>query len=171
MYNSETEKIFPIIERHIKGKVLDFGCGAVKVTPDADSIDCRPGTAANYELRNKDVYGLSTLHFVNKERPQEGRHQLRYDTIFSSHVLEHIPYWQQALKEIIKCLNPNGTLILYLPDAEYYNNRTNPEHYHSFEYEVFIRLFKECFSEVEIIKHGPHYDEGCYSFFLVAKKV
>lgn len=37
------------------------------------------------------------------------------DFVFSSHCLEHLDHWQQALKEWLRVLKRGGTLFLYLP--------------------------------------------------------
>ncbi len=40
------------------------------------------------------------------------------DFIFSSHCLEHIENWREALAEWIKKLRPKGTIFLYLPHPD-----------------------------------------------------
>lgn len=45
----------------------------------------------------------------------------RFDAIFASHVLEHIPWWQTdvVLKDWVACLNPGGSLHIVVPSLEW----------------------------------------------------
>jgi SAM-dependent methyltransferase len=58
----------------------------------------------------------------------------RYDFVFSSHCLEHIPDYYGALKEWIRVLKPGGTFFLYLPsvECEYWRPANNRKHVHIF---------------------------------------
>ncbi|MCX8054695.1 MAG: class I SAM-dependent methyltransferase, partial [Ignavibacteria bacterium] len=40
-----------------------------------------------------------------------------FDYVIANHILEHIPDYQKALKEIFRVLKPNGTAILQTPFA------------------------------------------------------
>jgi SAM-dependent methyltransferase len=57
-----------------------------------------------------------------------------YDYIFSSHTLEHLPNYVEALKLWKSRLKPNGVLYLYLPhpDMEYWLPQNNDKHLHEF---------------------------------------
>ena len=41
-----------------------------------------------------------------------------FDFVFSSHTLEHIAQWQDALREWIGKLRPGGVIFLYLPHPD-----------------------------------------------------
>lgn len=54
----------------------------------------------------------------------------KYDYIFSSHTLEHLPNYVQALEYWIDHLKKGGVLFLYLPhpDMEYWLPQNNKKH-------------------------------------------
>lgn len=80
-------------EKYCKGKGLDIGAGNY----------CFPGAyAIDY---GKEVNALK-LDIFNDES---------MDYIFSSHCLEHLKEWKDALILWIKKLKKNGVLFLYLP--------------------------------------------------------
>jgi SAM-dependent methyltransferase len=58
----------------------------------------------------------------------------KYDYIFSSHTLEHLPNYITALEYWKKHLKQDGVLFLYLPhpDMEYWNPQNNRKHFHIF---------------------------------------
>jgi len=169
-YSSETEKIYSKIKDHVQGRVLDIGCGTHKVTPDAVGIDGR-STECVGMLKD----GLSKFedHMYNTA-----------DTVFSSHVLEHMEDDYATLIEWTKLLKPGGKLILYLPDGDHYNNGDNLEHMRDYRYAQFMMFFKRAFCGegknfrgehlpklYELIDHGKDLGDDKYSFFLVAQKL
>jgi len=58
----------------------------------------------------------------------------KYDYIFSSHTLEHLPKYVEALEYWKTRLKKGGCLFLYLPhpDMEYWRPQNNRKHYHVF---------------------------------------
>jgi len=56
------------------------------------------------------------------------------DYIFSSHCLEHLPNWVDAMNYWYDILRPGGILFLYLPhyDQEYWRPWNNRKHIHYF---------------------------------------
>lgn len=158
-YISETQKIRPIIQKYLSGRVMDIGCGQDKVTPDAFGIDARkfPHT----DFITLDLYGL------DKQIPHLRK---QMDVVYSSHVLEHIPNDVAAINEWSKFLKIGGYIILYLPDDRWYDNEANHEHIRSFTYPQFLRFFKRAFQHLEIVESGEHHGEDLYSFYIVAKK-
>lgn len=60
--------------------------------------------------------------------------QKELDYVFSSHCLEHVPNWVEAIDYWIDCLKYGGVLFLYLPDysQEYWRPWNNRKHIHSF---------------------------------------
>lgn len=105
--------ILPFAEQFCNGKGLDIGGFNDWVFPNATPIN----------ITIPDEYDGMNL-------PDE-----KYDFIFSSHCLEHIPerppqvlnYWKTRLKS-------GGVLFLYLPhpSMEYWLPENNPKHKHTF---------------------------------------
>lgn len=60
------------------------------------------------------------------------------DYIFSSHCLEHVPHWVYTMDYWYERLNPEGTLLLYLPDfsQKYWRPWNNRQHNHVFTPEI-----------------------------------
>jgi SAM-dependent methyltransferase len=58
----------------------------------------------------------------------------KFDYIFSSHTLEHLPKYIDAIEYWKSHIKNNGVLFLYLPhpDMEYWNPQNNRKHYHLF---------------------------------------
>jgi SAM-dependent methyltransferase len=59
---------------------------------------------------------------------------IQVDYIFSSHCLEHLPNWVEALDYWLTFIKPGGNLFLYLPhyDQEYWRPWNNRKHIHCF---------------------------------------
>jgi len=92
-----SQAIFPKALRFCKGAGVDIGAGFWPL-PGATSIDSARGPGLGT--------GISTF--------TKGS----LDYIFSSHCLEHIPDWQQALDEWLEKLKIGGIVFLYLPHPE-----------------------------------------------------
>lgn len=62
------------------------------------------------------------------------------DYIFSSHCLEHIPNWIDAMDYWFNTLKPGGVLFLYLPhyNQEYWRPWNNRKHLHAFNPQMII---------------------------------
>lgn len=107
------------------GLVLDVGCGRgdnarllTRLGCTVDGITISPAeleTAAP-SLRKGFLYDLE------KGLPPE-IHNIQYDYIICSHVLEHICYPSQLLNNIRQCLKNDGMLIVALPNLFHYNAR------------------------------------------------
>jgi SAM-dependent methyltransferase len=89
-----SQAIVRTARRFCTGEGLDIGAGLWPL-PGAAAIDLERGPGAQRRLRDVPT------------RSQ--------DYVFSSHCLEHIAAWAQALDEWIGKLKPGGRLFLYLP--------------------------------------------------------
>lgn len=96
---------FPYAQKVCKGKGVDIGCGKLEwCFPGAKPIDFTLG----YEF-----------HALNLP-------DMDYDYIFSSHLLEHLEKWVEAIEYWTDCLKTGGVLFLYLPDVV--TDKGNPYH-------------------------------------------
>lgn len=175
-YCSETAKVRELsqVMQHIKGEILDYGCGGDKITIDTTGVDGRSLPGVNIVIPDLEQPSAAFVEHCLE----------RFDTVYSSHFLEHVldPYlmvssWYQFLK-------PMGKLVLYLPDGRYYSNQNNPEHMQDINYDNFMFWFKRCFcgegrnykgeflpKYFELIEHGMDIGPDKYSFYIVAKAV
>ena len=160
-FPTEAEKIKPIIMPYLKDKavIYDVGCGRQKIVPHAFGIDIAKNSHIDIHLPDRNaVYELTK--YVDK----------RGDVVFSSHFLEHVNYWEQALFSMIRILKTGGILVLYLPDDNYYDNDSNPQHLHRFTYEQFSNYMLFVATNLELIESGFHTGIGLYSFYWIGYK-
>jgi predicted SAM-dependent methyltransferase len=176
-FMSEAAKVreLPEVMQYIRGKVLDYGCGADKIIPTAIGMDGRDLPGVDIVCPNLEDPSEFSKLFVEE-----------FDTIFSSHFLEHtmnprevVRYWHQML------IPNNGShLILYLPDGRHYNHHNNPEHLWDINYDNFLFWFRRNFcgegnnylgnqlmKYFEIVDHKMDIGEDRYSFYVIAKAV
>lgn len=119
--------IFPIAKEVCVGKGLDIGCGKLEwAFPGSIAID------PNICRCKYDAYNLPPGH--------------RWDYIFSSHCLEHLPNYMKALKYWTQTIKIGGTLFLYLPhrDCLYWRPHYMPteKHLHSFDPGQMVEIFE-----------------------------
>jgi predicted SAM-dependent methyltransferase len=90
------------------------------------------------------------------------------DYIFSSHCLEHLPSWVDALDYWGTKLKVNGTLFLYLPDysQEYWRPWNNKKHIHVLD-AIIIKDYLEDKKYTNVFYTGTDLNN---SFMIVAEK-
>jgi SAM-dependent methyltransferase len=114
----------PFAEEVLSGKGLDIGCNRAEwAYPGAKMID----------LEIDDEWHAFNL-------PDE-----KYDYIFSSHCLEHIPDWVGALNYWSEHLKPGGVMFLYLPhySQTYWRPWNNRKHVNILTPEFIHDYFKD----------------------------
>jgi 2-polyprenyl-3-methyl-5-hydroxy-6-metoxy-1,4-benzoquinol methylase len=95
-------------------KILDFGCGwggFLKRTTKAKSltgVELRKECIFYIKKNFKKIVVSDNLNNLNE----------KYDIITMFHVLEHIPYQIETLKELKKKLTKNGKIIIEVPSAD-----------------------------------------------------
>lgn len=105
-------KVEGFFDKYLKGrKVLDIGCGKNTVCEDAVGWDIAKGDGDATELKG-----------VPKES---------YGAIYASHVLEHLPDPIAALHRWWEVLEPNGYLIVAVPDEDLYEQGQWPSLFNS----------------------------------------
>ena len=103
----------PDFERqYLSGKVIDIGAGTDPVCPWAEIFDVAEGDA----------------NFITRYRAPE-----TYDTVHSSHCLEHLHDPKQALRQWWQLVRPGGYLVLVVPHEDLYEQGFwpsifNPDH-------------------------------------------
>ena len=104
--------IIPFAKNFCSGKGLDIGGYLDWTFPGSFAIN----------ITNDDKWDAYNI-------PNE-----KYDYIFSSHTLEHLPNYVKALRYWKDHLKNDGILFLYLPhpDMEYWLPQNNEKHLHSF---------------------------------------
>lgn len=119
-------------------EILEAGCGknwslklpgiAYRVTGVDSSRDALDKRVAGYGDLDETILGdLTTV-----ELPES-----KYDMVYCSYVLEHVPHAEQVLDKFFKWLKPNGVVVLLIPDRETvygFITRFTPFWFHVFYY-------------------------------------
>ena len=156
---------------YIRGKGIDIGCGPNKVLPHAIGID---------SCKDVELFGLDFKpDLVCEDAADLAIPDGDLDFVFSSHLLEHIPYWEGALREWWRVLKVGGYLVLYLPHRDLYPNvgqpGANPDHKRDFVPNDILAAMIDVASNSETgydIVVEEVRDQGMeYSFLLVLRKL
>ena len=152
---------------YMNGRVLDLGCGPRKVYPTAIGIDNRID-AKLFGIEVKPDIAVDTCETMPFLADGAA------DTIFSSHLLEHIANFPAALKEWWRILKPGGHLILYLPDEDEYPKvgepGANPDHKWNVNYDGVVAAMK-AIGSWDLVEFEKRNKEQEYSLLFVFKKV
>jgi predicted SAM-dependent methyltransferase len=114
---------FPFAEEFCKGFGIDVGCNRLGwCYPDASPVD-----------PNVNDWTASDMPFDD------------LDYIFSSHCLEHLYNWVDALDYWFDRLKSGGVVFLYLPDhsQKYWRSWHNRKHIHNLSPEIVGNYFKD----------------------------
>jgi SAM-dependent methyltransferase len=108
---SKTMALYPkLLTDNIHGRILDIGAGLDPITKNAEVFDKAQGDAQEV-LR----------HF-----PKES-----FDTVFSSHCLEHMVDPLEAVTSWYSLVKPGGQLIVIVPDEDLYEQGHFPSIFNS----------------------------------------
>jgi SAM-dependent methyltransferase len=116
---NEAAKIKWDIVPYTRGRGLDLGCGPHKAFSHFIGVD-NNDHARRFGWEIKADVSVATCEkldlFADKSM----------DFVFSSHLLEHIEAFEDALREWWRVIKPGGPLVLYLPHKEHYPNIGQP---------------------------------------------
>ncbi len=117
--NYTLSKKYALISRSNPKSILDVGCGTgeflhycqqkgLKVT------GIEPGEKARNFAKNQYKLPVFEEDFFTTATE-------KFDVITMWHVLEHVPFLQQRIKELHRLLNDNGVLFIAVPNCESYD--------------------------------------------------
>ena len=109
------------IKKYLSGKVIDIGAGNDLVCAGAERFDQEDGDA----------------NHITKYRELNA-----YDTVHSSHCLEHMYEPEKALLEWWKLIKPDGYLVLVVPDEDLYEQGFWPSRFNG-DHKATFTLKKE----------------------------
>jgi predicted SAM-dependent methyltransferase/ADP-heptose:LPS heptosyltransferase len=146
---------------------LDIGCGPSKVWPHLIGVDnCIDTTLFGIEMRPDITVGDASRLTLFADHSA--------DAVFSSHTLEHIVDWNQALREWWRLVKIGGHLILYLPHRDLYPRigqfGSNPDHKHDFEPDIIVDFCRLAFPDWALVEKQVRGEGMEYSFLLVLRK-
>ena len=162
----EVDKCRPRLQKYCNGIGLDIGCGSMteergypkenKIVPHAIGVD--KGYTNIMCLAND-------LHWFNNDT---------LDFVFSSHLLEHIAKYKEALKEWWRVLAYGGNLVLYLPHADLYpcidTGVGNQDHKYDFTPKMILNVLNNLGFNFDILHIQTHDEGNEYSFDFAVRK-
>ena len=169
---AEVNKVKYDIIPYIRGRLLDIGAGPFKIFPYAISVDNGHHAAAfGWEYSPGIIADASNMTMLATES---------FDSVFSSHTLEHLKDTKANLDEWFRLVKVGGYLVLYLPHKDLYPNigqpGSNPDHKHDFLPEDIIKVMESVGSWDLVVNQvrdrdlGPGSEMNEYSFLQVYKK-
>jgi SAM-dependent methyltransferase len=144
--------IFRTATQYCRGNGIDIGAGFWQL-PNAIPVDIKQGPGL----------GKAVEDFADGS----------LDYVFSSHCLEHIEDWQNALSQWVDKLHSNGILFLYLPHPEcgiWLPNSPFVGDAHKWipNPEIAKSAIQSLNCEIIAFDDGP---DAMYSFYVCAKKI
>jgi ADP-heptose:LPS heptosyltransferase/predicted SAM-dependent methyltransferase len=162
---NEQDKVKWDIVPYTRGKVLDVGCGPNKAFPHFTGVDNGHHTRFGYQIRPDMWADADDLWFAKSQS---------FDSVFSSHTLEHMEDPRKTLKEWWRVIKPEGFLVLYLPHKDFYPNigkeGANPDHKQDFHPNDIIEMMREI-GGWDLIENEERNKGEEYSFFQVYKRL
>lgn len=103
---------------YLKGNVIDIGCGT-------DPLHVLIGTVRRWDVGDGDAQKMAGIADAS------------YDCVYSSHCLEHIDNFNEALENWCRITKPGGYLYIVVPDFDLYElgvwpSQRNYDHKHTF---------------------------------------
>ena len=159
---NEAAKIRWELVPYTKGRVLDIGAGPYKAFPHFISVDNGNHEQFGWNIKpDIPVVSAEKIDLVASES---------CDAVFSSHLLEHIPFESvpDTLKEWVRVIKTDGYLCLYLPDEDEYPKvgepGANPDHKWNVSYQKVIDAMPDGW---DLVKFEKRNEEDEYSLFFV----
>ena len=118
-----------ILNKYLTGRILEIGAGLDPITNTCEIFDLAQGNA----------------QFISDFFPPSS-----FDTVFSSHCLEHMIDPLTAVKSWFSLVKPGGHLIIIVPDEDLYEQGHFPSQFNSDHKATFTISKSRSWSEVSI---------------------
>ena len=109
--------LYPRLNLHLKGKVLDVGCGIgdmLSYRQNIVGLDVNPLNVAFCQKRQLEAYIMKPDVIPFKDKT--------FDSVLLDNVLEHIDKPSLLFKEIRRVLKPDGILLIGVPGIRGYQS-------------------------------------------------
>lgn len=162
---NEAAKIRWELVRYTRGRVLDLGCGPYKAFPHFIGVDNGDHEQFGWRVR-PDIF-VETCERLDVFASQS------VDAVFSSHLLEHLPYESipKVLSEWVRVIKPKGHLIFYVPDEDEYpkvgEHGANPTHQWNVSYDKVIKAMESVHRGWDLVEFQKRNEGDEYSLFFV----
>jgi ADP-heptose:LPS heptosyltransferase/predicted SAM-dependent methyltransferase len=163
---NEAAKIMWEIVPYTRGTVLDLGCGPSKAFPHFVGVDSGI---------DEKLFGIKIRPDILVDSCEDmcDFHTESCDAVFSSHLLEHIVDYRDALKQWWRLVKVGGYMVLYLPHRNYYPHigapGSNPDHKHDFLPTDIIDAMRDI-PGWDLVENQDRNGGTEYSFLLVFQK-
>jgi SAM-dependent methyltransferase len=140
--------LYPRICRHLRGRVLDIGCGIgdmVRFRPQTTGVDVNPRAVAYCQSRGLAVWRMEpdVLPFPDGE----------FDGAVLDNVLEHLERPEPLLGEIHRVLKAGGTFVVGVPGERGF--ASDPDHKRYYSEEALVRSLQSAGFEQSYVFHQP----------------
>lgn len=122
-------KILKEFRLEMNGELLDFGCGSKPYKNLFTNVSSYIGVDIEYESYGHEKEDIDYF-YDGKNLPFDDN---RFNLVFSTEILDHVPDIQYCLKEINRVLKPKGKLLISIPFAF-------PEHELPYEFRRLTRF-------------------------------
>lgn len=167
---NESAKVRWELVPYMRGRVLDLGCGPFKTFPHFIGVD-NGHHDKQFGWQNRADIIVDTCEKLDIFASQS------CDAVFSSHLLEHIPFENvpSTLKEWMRVLRHGGYLMLYLPDEDEYPKvgtaGANPDHKWDVSYDKVVKAMDSVPGGWDLVDFQRRNEGDEYSLFFVFKKL
>ena len=169
---NESQKVKYDVVPYVRGRLLDIGCGPFKNFPYAIGVDNLDHYKFGWQFKPDVISDSSNLSMFANES---------FDSVFSSHTLEHLEDTEKHLKEWWRVIKNGGYLVLYLPHKDLYpqigQTGSNPDHKYDFLPEDIIKIADKLNGPWDLVVNekrdtdfGPGSPLNEYSFLQVYQK-
>ena len=161
--NNEARKICWEFVPYFHGRILDIGAGPYPVFPHVTVLD------------NGDHWGVHGQGIAADAQKLDMLASRSWDTVFSSHLLEHIPYDDvpATLREWCRVVRDDGHLCLYLPDEDQYpevgHKHANADHKWNVNFDRVIAAMEQVERGWDLIDYQVRSETDEYSLWFVFK--
>lgn len=108
------EQRIKAVKKHIKGKVLDLGCGVGKLT-ELIKADDYVGIDIDKESIDEAKKSYPNYTFFEFKEFEINDNAMKFDTIVSMAVIEHVKNPEEFLTNLVKYLKEDGSIVLTTP--------------------------------------------------------
>lgn len=114
--------VLRMLEPRAGERILDVGCGngrdlipLVRVGCRCVGVDYSPGMVEEAR-RDLSAAGAGGVELLVGDATRLSFGDGTFDKVFASEVIEHIPDWRAAIRDMARVLKPEGTLVLTTPN-------------------------------------------------------
>jgi trans-aconitate methyltransferase len=118
LYKTKRKKLYDLLSEYYVGSAaLELGCGDGESTKNIisffDSLDIVDGSNDQLIKIREKFNNVNTIHsYFEDFTPLK-----KYDTIFMTHILEHLEEPKLLLAKVYEWLNDNGVVLISVPNA------------------------------------------------------